>query len=160
MLLGFPFMGSRHKWTSTLEHLREKRNTVQRASKFQGPVSNLQSLKRDGENSSHIVWSEHYQILQAMESTAGKSLQYSGAPVWGVITSKSRTSASKTVGRGKEGKMQRTFVRLMKKGGCWVFFFFFLWRQRAPSCGELKGNDLILSDWVYNLPREKYHYLP
>lgn len=158
MLLGSPFMGSRHTWTSTLENLREKRNTVQRASKFQGPVSNLQSLKRDGENSSHIVWSEHYQILQAMENTAGKSLQYSGAPVRGVITSKSRTSASKTVGRGKEGKMQRTFVRLMKKGGCW--FFFFPLKATSPFLWWAEGK-WFDSVWLSLQPAKgKYHYLP
>ena len=48
-------------------------------------------------------------------------------------------------------KMQGMFVRKPNEEGKLFFFFKAL---KLHSCRELKGNDLILSDWVYNLSNE------
>ena len=99
------------------------------------------------------VWSDHCKTLQAMEKIEVKYLQYWRAHVLCKITSKLRTSGREVSAPSNESVIQRqgVFVRKLNEGGK---LFFFLKVTRLPSCSELQGNDLILSDWVYNLPNE------
>ena len=77
------------------------------------------------------------------------------------ITSKLRTSGREVSEPSNDSviKRQGVFVRKPNEGGR---LFFFLKVTRLPSCRELQGNDLILSDRVYNLPNENIatsHYM-